>query len=202
MMQAKKWFLALGVATALTPVSSLMFDAIHPPQFQDKYQALEQEIADTLNPGKLLRWADEVLSLPQNIAQWSTSKTLSSDTPLQSLALYDSYLTYAMHRHHDLYFDQALPGTYTVLQYKIDHSGQVSDVQILNDHTTASPEVACEAVQTIYAAGTLQSLPEDIPSVTVTELFWDGQSIGSPDSLEQSLSLLPDGRKIVLNTAL
>ncbi|MBC7883163.1 MAG: hypothetical protein H7Y37_17875 [Anaerolineae bacterium] len=195
----QNWFLALGLAIVLTPVSGAMFSAIHPAQFRDGYQALEQEITDTLNPGKLLRWAEEVSSLPENLAQLSARKTLSPETQL-SLASYNNYLSAEMHLHHALYFERALPDSYTVVQYKIGRCGQVSDVQILGDHTTASPDVAREAVETVYATGDLESLPNDIPSVTVTELFWDGRSIGSPNSLERSLSLLPDGRKIVLNT--
>lgn len=195
----QNWFLALGLAIVLTPVSGAMFSAIHPAQFHDGYQALEQEITDTLNPGKLLRWAEEASSLPQSLAQLSAKKILSPETQL-SLAHYNNYLSAEMHLHNELYFDQALPDSYTVVQYKIGHCGQVSEVQILNNHTTASPNVARKAVEMVYATGNLESLPDDIPSVTVTELFWDGRSIGSPNSLERSLSLLPDGRKIVLNT--
>ncbi len=195
----QNWFLALGLAIVLAPVSNAMFSVMHPSQLQDGYQALEQEITDTLNPGKLLRWAEEVSSLPENLAQFSARKTLSPEAQ-QSLSQYNNYLSAEMHLHQELYFDRALPDSYTVVQYKIGHCGQLSDVQVLSDHTTASPDVAREAVETVYAAGNLESLPDDIPSVTVTELFWDGRSIGSPNSLERSLSLLPDGRKIVLNT--
>jgi hypothetical protein len=196
----KNWFLALGIAVVLTPVSSAMFNAVHPSQFQDGYQALEQEITDILNPGKLLRWAEEASSFPKNLARWAEGETFSAETE-QSLSNYNNYLTSEMHLHQELYFDQALPDSYTVVQYKISHCGQISDVQVLSDHTTASLDIAREAVETVYAAGTLEPLPEGIPSVTVTEAFWDGRSIGSPDSLERSLSQLPDGRKIVVNTA-
>jgi hypothetical protein len=197
----KNWFLALGIAVVLTPVSSAMFNAIHPSQFQDGYQALEQEFTDTLNPGKLLRWAEEASSLPDQLARWAEGEETFSAETEQSLSTYNNYLTSEMHRHHELYFNRALPESYTVVQYKISHCGQISDVQVLSDHTTASSEVAREAVETVYAAGTLESLPEGIPSVTVTEAFWDGRSIGSPDSLERSLSHMPDGRKIVVNTS-
>jgi hypothetical protein len=88
-----------------------------------------------------------------------------------------------------------------VVQYKINHCGLVSNVQVLSDHTTASPDIAREAAELVYNAGTLESLPEDIPSVTVTELFWDGRSVGRPGSLEHALSHLPDGRKIAVNTS-
>jgi hypothetical protein len=195
----KNWFLALGIAVVLTPVSNAMFNAIHPGQFQGGYQALEQEITDTLNPGKLLRWAEEAYSLPENLTRWAEGEAFSAQTE-KSLSNYNNYLTSEMHLHQELYFDRALPDSYTVVQYKVSHCGQVSDVQVLSDHTTASPDIAREAMELVYAAGTLESLPEDIPSVTVTELFWDGRSIGSPDSLEHSLSHLPDGRKIVVDT--
>ncbi|AGY57530.1 PrsW family intramembrane metalloprotease [Gloeobacter kilaueensis] len=109
---------------------------------------------------------------------------------------YNEYLSWKIRRYHDLYFDQVGQGQYTVVQYDIDAVGNVSNVQVLYDHTTAPSEVAELAAETVRRLDPALPLPPGIQMVTITELFWDGSPIGSPGSLEEHLSELPDGREV------
>ncbi|BAC88596.1 PrsW family intramembrane metalloprotease [Gloeobacter violaceus] len=110
---------------------------------------------------------------------------------------YNEYLSWKIRRYHDLYFDRVGTGQYTVVQYEIDSVGNVTNVQVLYDHTTAPGDVAEMAAETVRRLDPALPLPKGIRSVTITELFWDGSPIGSPGSLEQHLSELPDGREVM-----
>jgi len=112
---------------------------------------------------------------------------------------YNEYLSYKIRRYHDLYFDQINQngGEYTIVQYEIDAVGNVTNVQVLYDHTTAPREVAELAADTVRSVDPALPLPEGVQSVTITELFWDGTPLGEPGSLENRLSHLPDGREVI-----
>ncbi len=112
---------------------------------------------------------------------------------------YNEYLSYKIRRYHDLYFDQINQnsGEYTIVQYEIDAVGNVTNVQVLYDHTTAPREVAELAADTVRSVDPALPLPEGVQSVTITELFWDGTPLGEPGSLEDRLSHLPDGREVI-----
>jgi protease PrsW len=112
---------------------------------------------------------------------------------------YNEYLSYKIRRYHDLYFDQITQnsGEYTVVQYEIDAVGNVTNVQVLYEHTTAPHEVAELAADTVRSIDPALPLPEGVQSVTITELFWDGTPLGEAGSLEERLSHLPDGREVV-----
>jgi protease PrsW len=112
---------------------------------------------------------------------------------------YNEYLSYKIRRYHDLYFDKINQsgGEYTIVQYEIDAVGNVTNVQVLYDHTTAPREVAELAADTVRSVDPALPLPEGVQSVTITELFWDGTPLGQPGSLEDRLSHLPDGREVI-----
>ena len=110
---------------------------------------------------------------------------------------YNEYLSWKIRHYHDLYFERVGAGQYTVVQYEIDSVGNVTNVQVLYDHTTAPGDVAELAAETVRQLDPGLPLPEGIRSVTITELFWDGSPIGNPGSLENRLSELPDGREVI-----
>ncbi|WP_218082558.1 PrsW family intramembrane metalloprotease [Anthocerotibacter panamensis] len=112
---------------------------------------------------------------------------------------YNDYISGELRREqekYDLYFSRLLPGEYTVVQYRVSSSGEIYDVQVLAEHTTAPPYVAQLAVEEVLRLNPLLPPPTQGRELMVTELFWQYEQVGAPGSLEDRLSRLPDGRQI------
>jgi len=109
---------------------------------------------------------------------------------------YSDYLSYKIRQFHDLYFSQSSPDEYTVVRYVISPDGRIREADYLPDNSTTPPVVAELAVQTIRDMDPLEPLPTGTSEVVVYELFWNGAIITKTNSLEERLSMLPDGRWI------
>ncbi|WP_287128446.1 PrsW family intramembrane metalloprotease [Candidatus Cyanaurora vandensis] len=112
---------------------------------------------------------------------------------------YNDYISGELRRaqdQYDIYFSRLLPGEYTVVQYRISSTGEVYDVQVLAEHTNAPPQVAQLAIEDILRLNPLLPPPTQGREVVVTELFWRYEQVGTPESLEDQLSRLSDGRRI------
>ncbi|WP_218081629.1 PrsW family intramembrane metalloprotease [Anthocerotibacter panamensis] len=107
---------------------------------------------------------------------------------------YSDYLSWKIRQFHDLYFSQVAPDEYTVVRYVIAQDGHVREAEVLQENSTTPPAVAELAAETIRDMDPLEPLPQGIREVEVLELFWNGTVIGKPGSLEERLSMLPDGR--------
>ncbi len=109
---------------------------------------------------------------------------------------YTDYLSWKIRQFHDLYFSQVNPDEYTVIRYVIAQDGTVLEVEVLPESSTTPPVIAELAAETIRDMDPLDPLPPGTGTVEVLELFWGGATIAKPGSLEERLSLLPDGRWI------
>jgi hypothetical protein len=112
---------------------------------------------------------------------------------------YNDYISGELRREqerYDQYFAHLLPGEYTVLRYHVGTDGEIYDIEILPDHTTAPPNVSQLAMEQIQHLSPLLPPPSQGRELIVTELFWQFDQVGPAGSLEEKLSQLPDGRMI------
>lgn len=112
---------------------------------------------------------------------------------------YNDYISGELRRQqekYDVYFSHLLPGEYTVVQYRISPQGEVYDVHIVTENTTAPEPIARLAVEEVEQLNPLLPPPSDGQELLITELFWQYEQVGEPGSLVEKLSRLPDGRLV------
>jgi protease PrsW len=112
---------------------------------------------------------------------------------------YNDYISGQLRREqekYDVYFSRLLPGQYTVVQYRISSTGEIYDVRILPEHTNAPPQVAQLALEDVLRLNPLLPPPSQGRELLVTELFWQYEQVGTPGSLVERLSQMPDGRLV------
>ncbi|AGY59476.1 hypothetical protein [Gloeobacter kilaueensis] len=189
--------LALSLVFALSPFA-VRWMAVHTPE--QTARALADagwlELRDTFNPLKLVRWGQSALALPDALAALfrSEAETVPCE---QSLSTFNLELSRQIRHYHDIYFNESGGNEYTVVAYDIDADGHVYNARLLPEYTTAPLDVAQRAVETVRDLdNNLPALPAGVRSVTVTELFWFGEPLGSTSSMVGYLSSLPDGRLI------
>lgn len=110
---------------------------------------------------------------------------------------YNQYLSYRFHEGHeaDLFFHNVSPDVWAVVRYKISGDGRLLDAALLE--TSGRPWEGDLVLRLIRACAPFQRLPEGAECIVITELFWAQEYRGFPaGSLAESLSRLPDGRRI------
>ncbi len=110
---------------------------------------------------------------------------------------YNQYLSGLIRRYHEQYFSERRPFDYTVVTYKVQADGRVTDVAVLPSETRGDLAVAALAAKTIRSMAPAAPLPKGIRRLEVTELFWSIPDFLPPEgSLAERLAQLPDGRRI------
>ncbi|MBW4696718.1 MAG: hypothetical protein KME03_02235 [Aphanocapsa lilacina HA4352-LM1] len=191
-----KPFLVLGLALTLTPVAGLWLATQTPCQATRAVaKAVSTELRETFNPGKLVRWGQSALALPAQVG--NLFKPEEPTVNAEALGAFNMRLSWQIRRYHDLYFDQVSAGEHTVVAYEIGADGHVYNARIVPEYTSAPLDTAQLAVETVRNLDNrLPSLPADVRSVSVMELFWHGGRLDSEGSMVDYLSTLPDGRLI------
>lgn len=177
------------------PVGVIEFDLVSTPEKLDGFSNKPEGTAKGTAP-KTQRKVEAAKPVPTPVPGPVAKKPQPAQEAKGIPHSYNEYLSWKIRRYHDLYFERVVPGEYTVVQYEIDSVGNVTNVQVLYDHTTAPEDVAELAADTVRDVNPALPLPEGVESVVITELFWDGTPIGNPGSLEYRLSQLPDGREV------
>lgn len=114
---------------------------------------------------------------------------------------YNDYISSRLHGGaQEVYFSEVPENVWTVVHYRIDGSGGLSELRVVDTNgTDAEAQRAVTAVRSLIP---LAPLPADEngnrpQAIVVTELFWHASGEVFPaGSLPSTLSQLPDGRRI------
>lgn len=111
---------------------------------------------------------------------------------------YDQYLSYQIRRRGtDMHFFRHVRrSTWAVVHYRIRHDGRLLLAELVK-YGGGPLDQAKRAVDVIRWSAPYEPLPEDARELDVIELFWSVRYRQfTPGSLEESLSQLPDGRRV------
>ena len=110
---------------------------------------------------------------------------------------YNQYLSWQIRRRHTdgHFFRHVHPSTWAVVHYRIRQDGRLLEARLVKHGGPL--EEAERAVDVIRLSAPYEPLPENARGLDVIELFWSTDNGRfTPGSLEESLSRLPDGRRV------